>query len=247
MLATHASRALHEKGKDMSAFSYIGDNLARIKEACAKRADALGLAHPALLAVTKSATDEEVVALVREFGQAAIAENRVQMFTARYALFSDAERPQMHVIGSLQTNKVKYMVDKCALLHSLDSLRLAEEIEKQAAKRGCVLPVLIEVNSGREENKGGVLPEDAEDLADSLAAFPHIALRGIMTMAPVLTDKEAYRPYFRETAGIFHRLRDRKMLGETPVLSMGMSDSYEIAIEEGATMIRVGRGLFRKE
>ena len=231
----------------MSQFDYIGNNLVRIKEACAKRADALGLAHPTLLAVTKSASDEEVKALVTEFGQASIAENRVQMFTARYELFSDEERPEMHVIGSLQTNKVKYMVDKCALLHSLDSLRLAEEIEKQAAKRNVTLPALVEINSGREENKGGVLPEEAEAFAEALSAYPHIALRGIMTMAPVLTDKEDYRPYFRETAGIFHRLQDKGMLGDTPVLSMGMSDSYEIAIEEGATMIRVGRGLFRKE
>ena len=231
----------------MGSFSYIGQNLARIREKCLMRAEALGVKAPTLLAVTKSATDIEVRALVTEFGQAAIAENRVQMFTARYDLFDDATRPEMHVIGSLQTNKVKYMVDKCALLHSLDSLRLAEEIEKQAAKRNLVLPVLIEVNSGREEAKGGVLPEEAEAFAEQIAAFSHIALRGVMTMAPVLPSPEEYRPFFRETAGIYRRLLDGKMLGDAPVLSMGMSDSYEVAIEEGATVIRVGRALFRKE
>ena len=231
----------------MGNFSYVGQNLARVREACLARAEALGVPAPTLLAVTKSATDEEVRALVTEFGQAAIAENRVQMFTARYDLFDDSTRPEMHVIGSLQTNKVKYMVDKCALLHSLDSVRLAEEIEKQAAKRDCVLPALIEVNSGREEAKGGVLPEEAEAFAETMAAYPHIALRGIMTMAPVLADPEEYRPYFRETAGIYRRLSDRGMLGDAPILSMGMSDSYGVAIEEGATMIRVGRALFRKE
>ena len=236
-----------KKGAHMGSFSYIGQNLARIQEACFQRADTLGVPAPTLLAVTKSATDEEVRALVNEFGQAAIAENRVQMFTARYDLFDDANRPEMHVIGSLQTNKVKYMVDKCALLHSLDSVRLAEEIEKQAAKRDCVLPVLIEVNSGREEAKGGVLPEEAYGFAEKVAVYPHIALRGIMTMAPVLATPEEYRPYFRETAGIYRRLSEEGMLGDAPILSMGMSDSYEVAIEEGATIIRVGRALFRNE
>lgn len=231
----------------MGSFSYIGQNLARIREKCALRAQTLGIPAPTLLAVTKSATDEEVRALVTEFGQAAIAENRVQMFTARYDLFDDITRPEMHVIGSLQTNKVKYMVDKCALLHSLDSLRLAEEIEKQAAKRDCVLSVLIEINSGREEAKGGVLPEEAEAFAERVAAYPHIKLRGVMTMAPVLPTPEEYRPFFRETAAIFRRLSDRGMLTDAPILSMGMSDSYEVAIEEGATLIRVGRALFRKE
>ena len=231
----------------MGSFSYIGQNLARIRDICTARAEALGLPVPTLLAVTKSAADEEVRALVKEFGQAAIAENRVQMFSSRYDLFDDASRPEMHVIGSLQTNKVKYIVGKCTLLHSLDSLRLAEEVEKQAAKRNCVLSALIEINSGREEAKGGVLPEEAEAFAEQILSFPHIALRGVMTMAPVLPDKEAYRPYFRETAGIFRRLSERGILGDAPVLSMGMSDSYEVAIEEGATIIRIGRALFRKE
>lgn len=230
----------------MSSYSYIGENLCRIRECCEARADALGLSVPTLLAVTKSATVEEVAALVRTFGQRAIAENRTALFCERYDMFEDGERPEMHLIGSLQTNKVKYIAGKTALIHSLDSLRLAAEIEKQSAKRDTVTDVLIEINSGREEAKGGLLPEEAERFADALGAFPHIALRGVMTMAPICECEADYRPYFRLTAGIHRTLAERGYYRGTPVLSMGMSNSFGVAIEEGATVIRVGRGLFVK-
>ncbi len=231
----------------MHPYAYIGENLVRIRERCEARASALGLAVPMLLAVTKSATADEVRALVEEFGQAAIAENRTSLFCERYDLFSDEIRPEMHLIGSLQTNKVKYIAGKVALIHSLDSLRLAAEIEKQSVKRGIRTRVLMEINSGREEAKGGLLPEEAERFALAVKTeYPHVALCGIMTMAPICADKEGYRPYFRETAAIFHRLADGDFFEGEPVLSMGMSESYETAIEEGATLIRVGRGLFVK-
>lgn len=231
----------------MSSYAYIGENLARIREACRARAEALGTPLPHLVAVTKSASGEEVRALVEEFGQDAIAENRTSLFCERYEMFSDDTRPEMHLIGSLQTNKVKYIAGKTALIHSLDSLRLAAEIEKQAVKRDIRIRALIEINSGREENKGGLLPEEAEAFAyDVKQSYPHVALAGIMTMAPICASGEAYRPYFRETAGVFRRLCDGGFFEGEPVLSMGMSGSFEAAIEEGATVIRVGRALFEK-
>ena len=198
--------------------------------------------------MTKSASAEEVRALVEEFGQTAIAENRTSLFCERYEMFSDDVRPEMHLIGSLQTNKVKYIAGKTALIHSLDSLRLAAELEKQAAKREIRIRALIEINSGREENKGGILPEEAEAFATAVReGYPHVALSGIMTMAPVCASTEEYRPYFRETAGVFRRLSDGGFFEGEGVLSMGMSNSYEAAIEEGATVIRVGRALFARD
>jgi len=240
----HDAHLDEKEGQALQAYQYIGDNLSRIRESCASVALRMGITPPELVAVTKSASNEEVCALVRSFGQSQIAENRTSLFCERYDLFEDEERPVMHLIGQLQTNKVKYIAGKAALIHSLDSERLAAEIEKQAAKRDIVMRVLIEINSAREEAKGGIMPEDAERFAEAVAAYPHISLCGVMTMGPVLADSREYRPYFRETASIFRSLADKKYFAETPILSMGMSGSYEVAIEEGATMIRVGRGLF---
>lgn len=231
----------------MSSYAYIGENLARIREACASRADALGVPAPRLIAVTKSAEADEVRALVEEFGQTAIAENRTSLFCERYEMFSDDMRPEMHLIGSLQTNKVKYIAGKTALIQSLDSLRLAAEIEKQAAKRDIRIRTLIEINSGREENKGGILPEDAPEFCRSIAALPHLNLVGLMTMAPHVEDPAKYHVYFSETRilaqQIFREILHRE---EPPVLSMGMSESYREAALEGASVVRVGRQLFRK-
>lgn len=231
----------------MSDYAYIGENLARVRENCERIALRLGISAPTILAVTKSASSEEVAALVREHGQRAIAENRTSLFCERYDLFSDGERPEMHLIGQLQTNKVKYIAGKTALIHSLDSERLCAEIEKQAAKRDIKMRVLIEINSGREEAKGGVMPEDAFAFAERVLSYPHLTLSGLMTMGPVLAESEAYRPYFRETAAIFEEMKRRGYLSEDAVLSMGMSASYAPAVEEGATVIRVGRGLFLRQ
>ena len=231
----------------MHPYAYIGDNLMRIRETCEERAQTLGVPVPTLLAVTKSASADEVRSLVCDFGQTAIAENRTSLFCERYEMFAEEARPEMHLIGSLQTNKVKYIAGKCALIHSLDSERLAAEVEKQAAKREIRMRVLIEINSGREEAKGGVLPDMAYAFAERIkCAYPHVSLAGVMTMAPVCVTSEEYRPYFRETASIFRRLLAEGFFDGDGVLSMGMSGSYETAIEEGATVVRVGRALFAK-
>ena len=152
---------------------------------------------------------------------------------------------RVHFIGTLQKNKVKYIVDKVAMIHSLDSLSLAAEIEKQAAKHDLVMDVLVEINSGMEENKSGIAPQEAADFCQSLAQFSHLNLRGFMTMAPKCEKNDEYRKYFRKTSQLCLDIWQKKLhnIGR-PILSMGMSDSFEVAIEEGADIVRVGRALF---
>lgn len=230
-------------------YSYIRENLARIRAELAETSARVGRVPPRIVAVTKSASDEEVLALAA-CGVCAMAENRVPNFRARRELLSCAgyDLP-LHLIGSLQTNKVKYIAADAAMIESLDSLRLAAEIERQGAKLGRKIPVLIEVNSGGEEAKGGLLPHDvlAFHAALSGGEYPHIALAGLMTMGPACECEESYRPYFRETRALFERIREAGGFIGDGVLSMGMSDSYRVATEEGATAVRIGRALFKTE
>jgi pyridoxal phosphate enzyme (YggS family) len=226
-------------------YKYVENNLYKVRELAEKASLRAGTKMPKLIAVTKSATDEEVIALA-SLGIEAIGENRTNLFNARYELLID-KFPSMefHLIGHLQTNKVKYIAENATLIHSLDNMRLADEIEKQAKKRNIKIPVLIEVNSGREEAKSGVMPEDVFRFYESLLPYENISVQGLMTMAPDFDTQEEYRPYFRETYKSFEALKSQKAFDtDTPTLSMGMSDSFEVAIEEGATAIRVGRRLF---
>lgn len=239
---------------ELAAFSYIRDNLAAVRARLTAAAARGGYPVPRLIAVTKSATDEEVRALLA-FGVDAIAENRPQLFTARAAI-ADAlaeeakaaggkeTATEIHLIGTLQTNKVKYVVGRAATIQSLDSWKLAAEIERIAAKREVRVPVLIEVNSGREAQKGGLLPEEVPAFAEQLATLPHLLPAGLMTMGPDCETPEEYRPYFRLTRALAAELSARALLPASPALSMGMSGSFEVAAEEGATMVRVGRTLF---
>lgn len=233
----------------MEDYAYIRRNVEEVQALLSQAATAAGRQTPKLIAVTKSAGDDEVLALA-DCGVHAIAENRVQCFCARRDLLAARgyDLP-IHLIGSLQTNKVKYIVRGAALIQSLDSLRLAAEIERQAAKAGCVAQVLIEVNSAAEAAKGGILPEDVLPIHAALTggAYPHIAVRGLMTMGPVLETEEGYRPYFRLTRSLFEQIAANGGFVGEPVLSMGMSDSFRVAAEEGATVVRVGRRLFKRE
>ncbi len=233
----------------MEPYAYIRRNVQAVEEELRVAAARAGRPAPALIAVTKSASDEEVLALAA-CGVTAMAENRVQCFSARRELLlSHGYGIPLHLIGSLQTNKVKYVVKDAAVIQSLDSLRLAAEIEKQAAKAGCTASVLIEVNSGEEPGKGGVLPDDVLPIHAALTggAYPHIAVCGLMTMGPVLEHETGYRPYFRLTRALFDEIAAAGGFAGVPMLSMGMSDSYRIAAEEGATHVRVGRRLFVNE
>ena len=198
-----------------------------------------------LLAAVKYADTEQLRYLTEVLGIRDVGENRVQQMLEHWEALPDREDLRFHFIGTLQKNKVKYIIDKVAMIHSLDSLSLAREIEKQAAKRDRTVDVLCEINCGREESKSGLMPEEAEDFCLSLGDFPHLRLRGFMTMAPKCEKNEEYRKYFQETSQLCLDIWQKKLhnIGR-PILSMGMSDSFEVAIEEGADIVRVGRALF---
>ena len=206
----------------------------------------VGVKSPTLVAVTKSGSDDELAALVRS-GAVNIGENRPQELRRKAdLLYGLGHTPTLHEIGTLQRKKVKMIIKDVALIHSLDSLRLADEIEKQAAAIGRHVPVLIEINSAKEENKSGILPSEAEELLCEVLKREHLEVRGLMTMGPADCEEGELRGYFRETKRLFDDLGSRYGFGDQPILSMGMSDSYRVAIEEGSTLVRVGRKLFRK-
>ena len=225
-------------------FEYIKRNLDSLTEEIKTLEKKYGR-EVTLVAVTKSGSDEELIALA-ECGMTDMGENRPQEFRRRADLLKDKGlAPRLHEIGNLQKNKVKMIIEDVSLIHSLDSLSLAEEIDKQAKKVGRVVDVLVEINSAREEQKGGILPECAEEFILSLGRLKNLRVCGLMTMGPVVDDPEGMRPYFRQTKELYDVL-NRKSLFEGGILSMGMSDSYAVAIEEGATLVRVGRKLFNR-
>ncbi len=230
----------------MENYIYIENNLKALSEEIRALAKKAGR-EVTLVSVTKSGTDDELVALCRA-GAPDIGENRPQELVRRGALLADRGlTPRLHEIGNLQRNKVKYIIDKVSLIHSLDSEPLAAEIDRQAKRVGRTVPVLIEINSGREEAKGGIMPECAEEFAKAVKKYDSLSLSGIMTMGPALECEEELRPYFRLTKEIFDDLKEKGYFAGDGILSMGMSDSYRVAIEEGSTLVRVGRRLFTKE
>ncbi len=212
----------------------------RMAEACEKSGRAAEDVR--LIAVSKtkpvSALEEAYACGCRDFG-----ENKVQELVEKYEVLPKDIR--WHMIGHLQRNKVKYIVDKVYLIHSVDSLRLAQEIEKEAAKHKKTVNILIEVNVAEEESKFGVTSEDVLELVREVAKMPHIRVKGLMTIAPYVEDAEENRPYFEKLKKIYvdiiHKNIDNVFMEE---LSMGMTGDYEVAILEGATYIRVGTGIF---
>ena len=229
----------------MSEYEYVRKNYEALCQEISGYEERFGR-KITLVSVTKSGSDEELCALV-EAGARDLGENRPGELKRRAELLkAKGYTPNFHEIGNLQRNKVKLVIDIAALIHSVGKYELAEEISRQAVKLGITVPVLIEVNSGREENKGGALPEDAEALFLKVRELPGISVRGLMTMGPVCEDPEDIRPYFRLTKELFDRL-NRTYGFDLGILSMGMSDSYAVAIEEGATLVRVGRRLFNKK
>ena len=231
-------------------YTYLDKNLARVRQELTEACETGGYDPNGILltAAIKSADVEEINYLHTVLGVHVVGENRVQQLLERYDKLC-RDGLSIHFIGTLQTNKVKYIIDKVDMIQSLDSEKLAREIEKQAVKANRVMDVLIEINSGSEISKSGIEPEGARDFARTLVSgeFPHVRLRGFMTMAPKSTEAEYH--------AIFGRVRElcRSIWAELPManepmeLSMGMSESYIPAAAEGATMVRVGRGLFVKD
>ena len=230
----------------MNRYDEIKENYKRVldmmENAKAKRASK---APVKLLAATKTVPADEILFAHDCLGLELAGENKVNELLSKYDAL--AGKIDLHLIGHLQTNKVKNVVGKVSMIESLDSLRLAEEINRRSAEHGIITDVLIEINSGREEAKSGIMPEDASSFLDEICRFESIKPRGIMTMAPNCEKKDDYRKYFGETYQIFIDIFTKKMHNIVdPVLSMGMSDSFDIAIEEGATEIRVGSLIFGK-
>lgn len=191
-----------------------------------------------LLIATKMQNCEDINYLVSQ-GASLIGENKVNELLEKYEGYD--KNVEVHFIGTLQSNKVKYIVDKVTLIHSVDKLSLLQEIDKRAGKIGKVMDVLLEVNSGKEENKGGIFPEDVVDFYEKARCFENIRVRGLMTMAPRCQSREEYLKYFGLTKEIFDKLFKND---ENAILSMGMSESYTYAIEAGANLVRVGSKIF---
>jgi hypothetical protein len=195
-----------------------------------------------LLAAAKTRSVEEVKAAyeggIRYFGHNYVQEARAMLENVDF-------KAEWHLIGHLQRNKAKDAVGLFDMIETLDSVRLAEELEKRCAAAGKMVEVLIEVNSGAEEDKTGILPQDLDELIEAAAGFSHVHLVGLMTMGPLTGDPELSRPYFSNTRRLFEEIKGSNIPGaEMRVLSMGMSGSYRVAIEEGATMVRLGTALF---
>jgi len=195
-----------------------------------------------LVAAAKDRTAKEVLEAV-EAGIKIVGENYVQEAERFYRVIES--KAKWHFIGRLQKNKVKKAVKLFDMLQTVDSIEIAREIDKRCAQIGKVMPVLVEINSGREKQKSGVLPEDAEDLIRAISGLPSIKVMGLMTMGPRFGDPEESRPYFVTTRKIFERLKKLKLPNvEMRYLSMGMTNSYRIALEEGANMVRIGTKIF---
>ena len=195
-----------------------------------------------LIAVSKTKPipllEEAYHAGIRDFG-----ENKVQELCEKYeGMEKDIK---WHMIGHLQTNKVKYLIGKTTLIHSVDSYKLACEIEKQAAKQDCIMDILIEVNIAEEETKFGLSEEDVIELVRNVAKLPHVRIKGLMTVAPYVVDSEENRQFFRKIKQLSVDIDNQNIDNVSMnILSMGMTGDYMVAIEEGATMVRVGTGIF---
>jgi len=218
----------------------IDDIQARIEKAAAK--SGRKASEVTLLAVSKT-VDSHTVRKAYELGLRNFGENRVQELQRK---MQDLPEASWHMIGRLQTNKVKDVVGQVELIHSLDRWKLAWELDKRGQQLGCQVPVLVEVNIAGEEQKAGFTAEEAEVLLERAGEFKSLRIYGLMTMAPLTGEAELSRPVFRQLAKMKNRLGPKNYPNvELRYLSMGMSDDFEVAIEEGANMVRIGTALFR--
>ncbi len=222
----------------------LKDHLKQVEDNIAKACARAGRdrSEVTLIAVSKTKPVEMLQEIYDE-GVRTFGENKVQEICEKYEqLPRDIE---WHMIGHLQRNKVKQVIDKAALIHSVDSYRLAQEISVQAQKKNLCMPILIEVNIAQEESKFGIFADDTIQLVEEIAALPNLEIKGLMTIAPFVTDPEENRTYFRQIKQLSVDIKNKNIDNVSmDVLSMGMTGDYEVAIEEGATMVRVGTGIF---
>ncbi len=213
----------------------------RIKEACGKAGR--DVSEVTLIAVSKTFSPEDIKKAVGE-GIDNIGESYVQELTRKYETLKN-EPIKWHFVGPLQRNKVKYIVDFVHLIHSVESLKVCQEIEKRASRTDREINILVEVNTTREPQKHGIDPDEVTDVFNEIAVFDNVQVRGLMTMAPFVDDPNLARPSFK----LLRDLRDRLLDDGIPEfqvqhLSMGMSNDFEVAIEEGSTMVRIGSSIF---
>jgi pyridoxal phosphate enzyme (YggS family) len=195
-----------------------------------------------LMAAAKARTPEEIIRAAQA-GVKIVGENYIQEALAAFNVVG--HRVKWHFIGHLQRNKVKKAVEIFDMIETVDSPELSKEIDKRCNQCKRIMPVLIEINSGREKQKFGIFPEDAEDFIKEISGLKNIKIEGFMTMGPMFGDPEDARPYFVETKKLFDRIKTLNLPGlEMKYLSMGMTNSYQVAIEEGANIVRIGTKIF---
>jgi len=195
-----------------------------------------------IVAATKTRTVEEIEEAIQA-GVEVVGENYVQEAARKYEQLKN--QVEWHMIGHLQRNKVKKALEIFDCIQTVDSPKLAEEINRRCQSRGKVIPILIEVNIAGESTKSGILPEAVTELVKTIAGCPSIKLKGLMTIEPYFEEPENARPYFKRLRELFDQLKKQTVPGvEMEILSMGMSNSYRIAIEEGSTMVRIGTAIF---
>jgi pyridoxal phosphate enzyme (YggS family) len=233
----------------------IAENIINVRQRIASAAVRSGRSADdvILVAVTKTHAPEEMQEAIIG-GCTDIGENKVQEITDKYDIMGswaekNEKKPNIkwHMIGHLQRNKVKYIMDKVCLIHSVDSLRLAEEISRRAEAAGGTMDVLIQVNAAGEDSKFGTSSDEAEGLVrETREKCRGVRVRGLMSIAPAADDPEDIRRYFREVKQIYDRIAGDGAAGgsDFSILSMGMTGDYEVAVEEGSTLVRVGTGIF---
>ena len=222
-----------------SNYSYVDENLKLIRENVGEAAEKCGRKAEdiRIMAVTKTVAPE-IVNHAIELGLDLLGENRVQEYLSKAEAYSPAE---VHFIGGLQTNKVKYIIESVSMIQSVDSLKLGTEIDRLAAKHGRVMDILCEVNIGGEESKGGVAPDKLRELIAQLAQLKNIRIKGLMTIPPP-SQSDIFLGRMHE---LYNDLRDNKIEGaDMQVLSMGMTHDYAEAVKYGSTLVRIGTGLF---
>ena len=223
---------------------FLCENLKKVEDNIAAACQKAGRdrSEVTLIAVSKTKPVDMLQTVydqnIREFG-----ENKVQEMCEKMEILP--KDIHWHMIGHLQTNKVKYIIDKVELIHSVDSLHLAKQIEREAVKKGVDAQILVQVNIAQEDTKFGIDGPEVMSLVEEISKFPHVHIRGLMTSAPFVANPEENRCYFKKLHKLFVDIREKNIDNVSMnILSMGMTNDYEVAIEEGATMVRVGTGIF---
>ena len=222
----------------------LKDNLAAVHKNIADACQKAGRSQEEVTLVAVSKTKPvELLMEAYEAGERVFGENKVQEIMDKYERMpADV---QWHMIGHLQRNKVKYIIDKAAMIHSVDSVRLAQTIEQEAAKKNLVMPILVEVNVAEEESKFGLKTEEVVPFLEEISGYEHLSVKGLMTIAPFVENPEENREIFQKLKQLSVDITAKNINNiSMSVLSMGMTGDYQVAVEEGATMVRVGTGIF---